>query len=121
MTPETLWHRYALIWSSEPALRATELQACVADHCSYCDVNGLLEGREALSQYMGGFQASVKGGRFEILSIIHHHDRMLAEWRLLAPDGAALQTGRSFATRTSDGRLQDITGFFDTAVRTGAV
>jgi hypothetical protein len=115
MTPESLWQRYARIWSSEPTVRATELQACLADRCSYCDANGLLEGREALSRYMGGFQASITGGRFEILSVIHHHDRMLAEWRLLAPDGVVLQTGRSFATRTGDGRLQNITGFFDTA------
>jgi hypothetical protein len=113
MTPESLWQRYARIWSSEPAVRITELQACLADECSYCDVNGLLEGRDALSAYMGGFQQSVKHGRFEILSVIHHHGRMLAEWRLLAPDGAVLQTGRSFATLADDGRLRNITGFFD--------
>jgi hypothetical protein len=120
MTPGFLWQRYANIWSSEPAVRATELQACLADGCSYCDVNGLIEGREALSRYMGGFQASVKGGRFEILSVLHHHDRMLAEWRLLAPNGAVLQTGRSFATRIDDGRLQNITGFFDSVAKIDA-
>jgi hypothetical protein len=119
MTPEFLWERYARIWSSELAVRATELEACLADGCSYCDLNGLLEGREALSQYMGGFQESVKGGRFEILSVIQHHDRMLAEWRLRGSDGAVLQTGKSFATRASDGRLQNITGFFEAATATG--
>ena len=67
-----------------------------------------------------GFQASVKGGRFEILSVLHHHDRMLAEWRLRAPNGAVLQSGRSFATMTDDGRLQNITGFFDSAIKTDA-
>lgn len=113
MTPETLWQRYAQIWSSEPAVRATELEACLADDCSYCDVNGLLSGRDALSSYMGGFQQSVKGGNFEILSVIHHHDRMLAEWRLLGPDGTVLQTGRSFANAVPDGRLLNISGFFD--------
>lgn len=113
MTPETLWDRYAGIWSSEPAARASELGACLADECSYCDANGVIEGREALSAYMGGFQQNVKGGRFEILSVIHHHDRMLAEWRLLGPGGAVLQTGRSFAIVAGDGRLRSITGFFD--------
>ena len=62
---------------------------------------------------MGGFQQNVKGGKFEILSVIHHHDRMLAEWRLFGRGGAVLQTGRSFATVADDGRLQSITGFFD--------
>lgn len=113
MTPQSLWQRYARIWSSEPALRATELEACLADQCSYCDVNGVLQGRAALSGYMGGFQASVAGGNFEILSVIDHHDRMLAEWRLVGSNGAVLQTGRSFAIIAGDGRLQDITGFFD--------
>jgi hypothetical protein len=113
MTPQSLWRRYARIWSSEPLLRASELEACLAETCVYCDVNGVQEGREALSRYMGGFQESVKGGGFEILSVIHHHDRMLAEWRLTGANGAVLQTGRSFATVAADGRLQNITGFFD--------
>ena len=113
MKPEFLWKRYGRIWSSEPAARATELEACLVDDCTYCDMNGLLEGREALSDYMGGFQQNVKGGTFEIVSVIHHHDRMLAEWRLLGSDGGVLQTGRSFATVSADGRLQNISGFFD--------
>jgi len=120
MTPETLWHRYARIWSSEPAVRTSELEVCLADDCTYCDVNGLLSGRDALSNYMGGFQQTVKGGRFEILFVIHHHDRMLAEWRLLGADGAVLQTGRSFANAAPDGRLLNISGFFDSPGRARA-
>ena len=113
MTPESLWQRYASIWSASPAIRAAEMEACLSEACTYCDVNGLLHGREALSGYMGQFQRSVAGGRFEIRSVIHHHDRMLAEWKLFGADGAVLQTGRSFATIAGDGRLQSITGFFD--------
>ena len=113
MTPQSLWQRYARIWSSEPSQRASELAACLAEGCVYCDVNGTQEGREALSRYMGGFQEAVKGGSFEILSVIHHHNRMLAEWRLVGANGAVLQTGRSFATASEDGRLLNITGFFD--------
>jgi hypothetical protein len=115
MTPEALWQRYAQIWSSAPEVRSTELEACLADDCTYCDVNGLLSGRDALSSYMGGFQQSAKGGKFEILSVIHHHDRTVAEWRLLGLDGTVLQTGRSFANAAPDGRLLHISGFFDAA------
>ena len=64
MTPEFLGDRYASIWSSESAVRESELAACLADACSYCDANGLIEGRDALSAYMGGFQQNVKGGNF---------------------------------------------------------
>lgn len=113
MTPEFLWQRYARIWSSEAVTRTSELEACLAEACVYCDVNGVQQGRKALSRYMGGFQESVKNANFEILSVLHHHDRMLAEWRLVGADGAVLQTGRSFATVAGDGRLQNITGFFD--------
>lgn len=118
MTPDLLWQRYARIWSADPSTRASELQACLADGCSYCDVNVSIEGREALSDYMAGFQQNVKGGKFQILSVIHHHNRMLAEWRLLGSGEAVLQTGRSFATITDDGRLQSVTGFFDAAEKT---
>src|SRR5260370_7481077 len=82
--------------------------------------NVSIEGREALSNYMTGFQQNVKGGRFQIRSVIHHHNRMLAEWRLLGADETVLQTGRSFATIADDGRLQSITGFFDTDDKTRA-
>lgn len=119
MTPDLLWQRYGRIWSADPATRTTELEVCLADECSYCDINVSIEGREALSNYMGGFQLSVKGGKFHIRSVIHHHKRMLAEWSLLGPDDALLQTGRSFATVSDDGRLQSITGFFDTRPRAG--
>jgi hypothetical protein len=69
---------------------------------------------------MAGFQQNVKGGKFQIRSVIHHHNRMLAEWRLLGPDETVLQTGRSFAMIAKDGRLQSITGFFDAHDKTGA-
>jgi hypothetical protein len=113
MTPDQLWQRYSRIWSSDRETRNAELPACLANPCNYCDINGLIEGHEALSNYMEGFQQSVSGGRFRILSVIHHHDRMLAEWELLGPNDMVLQTGRSFATVAGDGRLASITGFFD--------
>jgi hypothetical protein len=113
MTPDQLWQRYSRIWSADRATRITELDACLANTCSYCDVNGLIVGHQALSNYMEGFQQSVSGGKFRIKSVVHHHDRMLAEWELLGPNDSVLQTGRSFATVADDGRLASITGFFD--------
>jgi hypothetical protein len=112
MDAETLWPRYARIWSSEPSLRESALQDCLADGATYCDPNGLLKGREALSDYMAGFQQSVPRGRFEIIQVIAHNGRSLARWALLSANGAILQQGASFATHDGDGRLKDITGFF---------
>lgn len=120
MTPDTLWQRYARIWSADPAARAAELDACLHEDCSYCDPTGLIEGRGALSDYMEGFRRSVPGAQFRILTVAEHHGRTLSAWALHGADGAVLQTGRSFATRDEDGRLRHITGFFDPQPKTDA-
>jgi hypothetical protein len=115
MTPEALWRRYAAIWSLPESARMPELESCVADDVSYCDPNSAIQGRDALSGYMGGFQVSVPSGRFEIVSVLNHHGRMLAHWTLMGAGGTALQSGASFALATEDGRLHSISGFFPLA------
>ncbi len=112
MLPEALWRRYAAIWSLEPEKRQAELAVCLADDGTYCDPNGLVAGRQALSDYMGRFQGSVPGGRFQIRSVLHHHDRSLANWLLRGTTGDILQAGTSFATLADDGRFRAISGFF---------
>ncbi len=110
--PFDLWQRYAAIWSLPTEARADELKACVVDEVNYCDPNSAIEGRDALSHYMGGFQSSVPGARFQIASVSNHHGRMLAHWALISADGKQLQTGASFALASDDGRLRNISGFF---------
>jgi hypothetical protein len=112
MTPDSLWTRYAAVWSLEAARREAELNACLADDVTYCDPNGLLAGRSALSGYMEQFRESVPGGQFHICAVLHHHDRSLADWELKGKDGAVLQTGTSFGALSEDGRLRAISGFF---------
>ena len=113
MTSHTLWIRYAGIWSADPVTRAAELETCLHEDCSYSDANGQLEGRAALSAYMGGFQSAMPGARFHILNAAEHHGRSLCVWELRGADHAVMQTGKSFAALNQDGRLQHITGFFD--------
>ena len=117
MNTEQLWQRYARTWTLPAAERTPELDACVHDECVYCDVNGVVEGREQLGAYMEGFRRSLPGAQFRILQVREHHARCLSEWALLGADGRVLQTGRSFAERAGDGRLQRITGFFDASPR----
>lgn len=112
MTPEALWNRYAAIWSLNAQARGPELQLCLSDDATYCDPNGLVAGRAALSDYMGGFQELVPGGVFRIRSLLHHNDRTLAHWSLYGVDGSILQNGTSFGLLSADGRLKSITGFF---------
>ncbi len=113
MTVQALWARYARIWSADPGVRASELPACLAPDVSYTDPNTSLQGHEALSHYMAGFQANVPpGAAFKITDVRDHHARSLAFWKLVTPDGVTLQSGTSFARHAEDGRLQEITGFF---------
>jgi len=112
MSPETLRDPYAAIWSQDADARIGELAACLAEEIVYCDPNGLIEGRSAISAYMGEFQRGVPDGTFRIRSVIHHHDRTLARWALHGPNGDVLQTGTSFGLLSDDGRFRSITGFF---------
>jgi hypothetical protein len=108
-----MWQRYADLWSSTPAARAPELNACLSVACVYCDPNGEVRGRPALADYMEGFRQSMPGTRFCVATVAAHNARTLSEWALLAADGSVLQTGRSFAVHDEQGRLREITGFFD--------
>lgn len=112
MTPEKLWARYSAIWSAHTDVRGAELIACLSEDATYCDPNGLVEGRDALSSYMGGFQETVPGAVFRIRSVLNHHDRTLANWSMVGADGSELQKGTSFGVLSEDGRLRAITGFF---------
>jgi len=122
MSPEALWKRYSAIWTlSDATVRRTELAACLAVDATYCDPNGLIEGHEALSEYMAGFQQSVPpGAKFQLHSLLSHNDRTLAQWALHGPDDGILQKGTSFGALTADGRLRTITGFFHPADATSA-
>ena len=113
MTPDVLWRRYAAIWAADETSRSTELEACLHETGSYCDPNGLIEGRSALSAYMGNFQQFAPGAKFHISSVAEHHGRSFSSWTLQATDGSVLQQGRSFASHDEQGRLRHITGFFD--------
>lgn len=115
MTPETLWKRYSAIWSLEADAREPELSACLANDITYCDPNGPIAGRAALSDYMGRFRLGVPGGRFKIRWVLVHHERSLAHWALHGVDGGVIQTGTSFGVLSEDGRLRSITGFFHPA------
>ncbi len=117
MDATALWPRYAKIWSADRETRQRELQACLAEDATYCDPNGRLSGRAALSDYMGGFQEAFPDGGFRIIEVIAHDGGSLARWLQYGADGTTLHQGTSFATHDADGRLQTINGFFPIAAQ----
>lgn len=85
----------------------------MTDDVTYVDPQAPASGIDGLADYMDGFARSLPGARFEIIAVLHHHDRSLARWRLRGHEGEILQTGTSTAIHAPDGRLATITGFFD--------
>ncbi len=112
MTPIEHWRRYGATWSLPRAQRDSELAACVAENATYCDVNGRIGSRDGLSDYMGGFQESQPGAKFEILEALEHEGGTLSRWVLRGPEGEIRMRGTSYASRAADGRFQAINGFF---------
>lgn len=112
MIPEQLWPRYASLWSADADTRAQQLPQCLDESARYADPNTEVQGHDALSGYMAGFQSAMPGCDFHIDRVLHHHDRSLAQWHLRSPDGQRLQSGISAARHAPDGRLLEIAGFF---------
>ncbi|HST84559.1 MAG TPA: nuclear transport factor 2 family protein [Kineosporiaceae bacterium] len=119
MPLDPLWNRYAATWSLAADDRGEELAACLSDDVTYCDPQGLVAGRPALSDYMGQFQNAFPGTRFQIESVLQHHDRTLASWTLRGAEDQLFQQGTSYAVVAADGRLSAITGFFEPPAELG--
>jgi hypothetical protein len=107
-----LWSNYAACWSAPATGRADTLSRWAAPDVTYRDPGTEVRGVEALSGYMTGFGTAFPGHRFEITSVDAHHDRSLARWRQLDPDGRPVASGIRAASHTDDGRLLDIAGYF---------
>lgn len=92
------------------------LQACdgvLAADCVYTDPNVQASNRQALMDYITGFQAQMPGGAFVTSSFSEHHDRAMSYWNMVTGDGTVVATGVSFATFNAQGELTSMSGFFD--------
>ncbi|GGZ56139.1 nuclear transport factor 2 family protein [Streptomyces subrutilus] len=106
-----LWDDYAACWSADPSIRPTALGAVAVDDVAYRDPGTEVGSRAELDAYMSGFAGAFPGHRFRIDEVLDHHDRSLARWTQVGPDGEPFMTGVSSAVHR-DGLLADVTGFF---------
>jgi hypothetical protein len=106
------WQHYADCWSMAEGDRPDALDAYAATDVVYRDPTIEVQGADALSAYMGGFQEAFPGHRFAIVAVAAHHDRSLAHWEQVAPDGVVAMSGASAARHAPDGQMLEITGFF---------
>lgn len=109
-----VWDTYQSAWADIGAdERRALLARSVTDDCVYSDPTDFCEGVDALIGHIEGSQAKVPGARFRNDKLLDHHDQGLSEWTMFDGTGAVVATGTSYARFGQDGRLTQMTGFFE--------
>jgi hypothetical protein len=114
----TVVHNYIAMWNeTTPEERRAIIADTFADDARYVDPQQSGAGREGIDAMVAGAQRQFPGHRFELSGGPDaHHDRVRFAWRMLAAgNGTPVAAGVDFATVAADGRLRDVTGFFEPA------
>jgi len=116
MDRKAVWERYVASWKVEsvPEKRAL-FSTCLARECTYTDPLQVAQGWDALLLYMTEFQKQVPGGYFVTEYFAAHHQKSIAEWKMLSADAVQIGKGTSYAEYDAQGLLVEMTGFFETA------
>jgi hypothetical protein len=107
--------RYFAMWNETDARRRRDLIARTwTEDATYVDPAMEGAGQAGIDTMVQGVHARFPGHRFRLTGAIDdHHDRVRFSWELAPEDGAAIVTGVDFGV-VANGRLQAITGFFNT-------
>jgi hypothetical protein len=108
---------YFAMWNeTDPARRREVIDATFTDDASYVDPQFTADGRDGLDALAAGAQQQFPGHTFRLTTPVDvHHNRARWGWDLVGPDGTAVVVGVDFAMMSDDGRLRDVTGFFEQA------
>ncbi len=105
---------YQTSWSeTDPAKRLALFAQSLRPECVYTDPNTQLAGYDQLAGYMAQLQANIPGVRFVTTEFKTHHDRSLTHWNMEDGNANVLGIGASHFVHAVDGRLMEMTGFFD--------
>ncbi|MFF5082965.1 nuclear transport factor 2 family protein [Actinoplanes sp. NPDC000266] len=106
---ETVVDRYLAVWNeSDAAARRTAIGALFAEDVRYVDPLAAVEGRDALSELIGGVHQHFPGLKFAPGGLIDgHHDQVRFTWTL----GPA--AGFDVAELDAGGRISRVLGFLD--------
>ena len=107
---------YFAMWNeTDPARRRAIITDTWTDDASYVEPLMAVEGHEGLNAGVAGMQAQFPSHDLRLSGGIEsHHDRVRWRWELFGPDGGdALAAGTNVGTLADDGRLRQVTGFFD--------
>jgi SnoaL-like domain len=115
---ERIVEGYFAMWNeADPAVRARTIQTTWAADARYLDPMFAATGADELDKLVVGVHQAYPGHRFRLVgSIDSHHDRARWAWELspVSPAGAPpVAVGVDFAVLADDGRLREVTGFFE--------
>ena len=109
---------YGAAWlETDERARLALLEQAWAPEAVYCDPLALVAGRDALAAHIAATQAALPGGRIEVTGDpVRHHDSAFFRWMMTDGSGSTVMTGIDVVQLDDDGRIQRLTGFFDSEI-----
>lgn len=109
---------YFAMWNEDdPARRRAIIEETWTPDASYVEPLMAVTGYDALNSGVAGLQAQFPGHSIRPAGAAeNHHDRVRFRWELIGPGGGApIAGGTNVGVLAPDGRLRQVTGFFDFA------
>ena len=111
---QAAWTAYQAAWSAvSDDKRRQILDDSVAPGCVYTDPVSISHGHRELTAKMQATQRNFPGATFRNDKFAQHHGQAISNWTMLDRNGTAIFTGTSYARYGDDGRLAQMTGFFE--------
>lgn len=107
---------YFAMWNEIDTTRRREvIRKTWSEDGSYVDPMFSAEGPDALDAMVAGVHERFPGHRFRKTGAVEaHNDRARWGWELAGPEGGPpVAAGFDFAVLAPDGRLREVTGFFE--------
>lgn len=115
MDRREVWEIYASAWKVEAVEDKRALfERALDPKAVYTDPLMQTRSWGELEAYMTQFHQQLPGGHFVTTWFHAHHDRSIARWDMRGADGGKLGEGISYGRYAPDGRLLEMTGFFET-------
>ena len=111
---QATWETYTQSWSETDISKRLQLfEQSLNPECAYTDPLIQTTGYDQLSGYMAELHKNVPGVKFITTDFKIHHDRSLTRWSMVDGNGNVLSQGASYGLYGADGRLLQMTGFFE--------
>lgn len=108
------WKTYQAAWADiGVAQRRKLLTESVAEDCIDSDPIAACRGIDALNAKIEDSKQKFPGASFRNDTFLDYHDHGLSHWTMLNKEGAKMVEGASYARFGADGKLTQMTGFFE--------